>query len=480
MLNCDNEEPPFLSVTNGGQAANNIQSPSTESTQQLTITASGNWSISVDQSWVKLSKVSGTGKGDISIDVDANPTVSARSANIKVQANDVSNPQTIVITQAGCDPILKVSRSLVPFEAIGSTDTLRVVSNTSWTISENESWLSITPSSGTGNATIVLNVVKNVGLSNREGSFSVGTSPIKVTKDVSIVQEPGVTIVAGGNGSGSGLGQLDMPSTLWGDNKGNIFITDQYNHRVMKWAAKDLQGTLVAGGHGPGPAFNQLDNPYGIFVNSDGDMYIADAPNHRVVKWTAGSSSGSLIAGGNGGGTNLNQINPTAVYVKSNGDLYAAEGGLVHRITKWEPGANSGILIAEGAPVSFATGVAVDKDGNVYIVSGDNSNVTKWAPGATEGVVVAGGNDRGTDLNQLTGPSGIFVDDDGSIYISEQGNDRIVKWLPGATAGIVVAGGNGKGSSLNQFNSVSSLWVDDKGYIYACDQANHRIVRWVE
>ena len=67
--------------------------------------------------------------------------------------------------------------------------------------------------------------------------------------------------------------------------------------------------------------------------------------------------------------------------------------------------------------------------------------------GATEGVVVAGGNDRGTNLNQLNGPSGIFVDDDGSIYISEQVNDRIVKWLPGATAGIVVAGGNGKGSS---------------------------------
>ena len=302
MFNCDNEEPPFLSVKNGGQDASNLQSPSTKSTQQSTITASGNWSISVDQSWVKLSKLSGTGEDDVSIDVDVNPTVSARSANIKIQADDVPNPQTIVITQAGCDPILKVSRILVPFEAIASTDTLRIVSNTSWTVSENESWLTITPSSGTGDATIVLNVVKNVGLSNREGSFVIGTSPTNVSKDVSIVQEPGVTIVAGGNGNGSSLDQLDMPSTVWGDNKGNIFITDQYNNRVMKWTANDLQGTLVAGGHGPGPALNQLNNPYGIFVNSDGDMYIADAPNHRVVKWTVGSSSGILIAGGNGGG----------------------------------------------------------------------------------------------------------------------------------------------------------------------------------
>lgn len=476
MFKCGKKDSPFLTVN-----TNSIQVPNAKSTESIVISASGNWSVSVDQSWIKLSKLSGTGNGDFAIEIDLNPTTSSRSANITIQANDVPAPQIVAVNQTVGDPILKVSRIQATFAAPeAGVDTLRIISNTSWTVSDNQAWLTVTPSSGNGNATIVLNAEINAGLSKREATLTITASGSNLTKTVSIFQYPRVSIVAGGNGIGSNLNQLHLPSSVCVDNQGNTFITDQFNNRVVKWVPNSLQGTIVAGGNGSGNGLNQLNSPYGIFVHTNGELYIGDNQNHRVVKWTTGVASGILVAGGNGFGSNLNQTSsPDGVYVDSKSNLYVSEAGN-HRVTKWITGANTGILIAEGAPIAFTTALTLDGDGNVYIASGNNSNVTKWAPGSTQGVVIAGGNGRGANLNQLNSPSGVYVDNNGTIFISDQSNDRVVKWLSGATSGIVVAGGNGKGSNLDQLNSPSGLWVDTNGNIYISDQGNNRIAKWLK
>ena len=475
-VKCDKKDSPFLSVD-----ANSIQVKNSKSTELLSISASGNWSASVDQPWIKLSKLTGIGSGSITVEADMNQTTSSRSANITIQANDIPAPQIVVVIQAAGEPILNVSRVQATFAAPDATvDTLKIVSNTSWTVSDNQTWLTVTPSSGTGNATISLKAEITSGLSIRQATLSITASGANLTKTVSIFQNPRVSIVAGGNGIGSSLNQLNSPSSVCVDTQGSIFITDQFNNRVVKWLPNSLVGSVAAGGNGLGNGLNQLNSPYGIFVHANGELYIGDNQNHRVVKWPAGVASGMVVAGGNGLGSNLNQTSsPDGVYVDSNGNLYVSESGN-HRVAKWTTGASEGILIAEGATIAFTTALTLDGDGNVYITSGDNSNVTKWSPGATQGIVVAGGNGRGSNLNQLNGPSGVYVDNIGSIYISDQSNNRVVKWLSGASTGIVVAGGNGNGSNLDQLNSPSGLWVDSNGNIYVSDQGNHRVVKWLK
>lgn len=475
MFNCDNETSPFLSVDNS-----NIQVLNSESSVSLSISASGSWSVSLDQTWITLAPLSGVGNAELTINVSQNPIIEERSANITIQASDVPTPQIVVINQSAGDPVLKVSRTQIAFVAPDSmNDTLRIISNTSWSVSDDQPWLTVTPVIGSGDETIILSAEINAGLTKREAQLTI-TAPSGLTKVVSVVQNPRVSIVAGGNGIGSNLNQLSAPSSVFINSQGSIFVTDQFNNRVVKWEVNSLQGVIVAGGNGSGSELNQLNSPYGIFVNSNGDLFIGDNQNHRVVKWTAGIASGTIVAGGNGFGFNLNQTSsPDGVYVDAAGNLYVSEAG-IHRVTKWNVGASSGVLIAEGASISFTTALTVDENGNVYIASGDNSNVTKWTPGATQGIVVAGGNDRGADLNQLNAPSGLYIDSSGILYVSEQGNDRVTKWLPGAVSGIIVAGGNGKGTGIDQLNSPSGLWLDSNGDIYISDQGNHRIVKWIK
>ena len=53
----------------------------------------------------------------------------------------------------------------------------------------------------------------------------------------------------------------------------------------------------MAGGNGAGSGLNQLNQPYGIFLDSMKNIYVADYNNYRIMKWAPGSTSGETVAG---------------------------------------------------------------------------------------------------------------------------------------------------------------------------------------
>lgn len=68
-------------------------------------------------------------------------------------------------------------------------------------------------------------------------------------------------------------------------------------------------GTTVAGGNGIGNAANQFNYPTGIFVDAFGNLYVADEANYRIQKFAPGNPNGVTVAGGNGQGSAANQLN---------------------------------------------------------------------------------------------------------------------------------------------------------------------------
>ena len=115
-------------------------------------------------------------------------------------------------------------------------------------------------------------------------------------------------IVAGGNGRGNKLNQLNNPTHIFVDREETIYVSDKENHRVMKWYKGASEGIIVAGGQGQGNNLNQLSYPQGLVVNEVGDIYVADSDNHRIMCWPLGSKEGRVVVGGNGRGKGSNQL----------------------------------------------------------------------------------------------------------------------------------------------------------------------------
>ncbi|CAF1201977.1 unnamed protein product [Adineta steineri] len=144
------------------------------------------------------------------------------------------------------------------------------------------------------------------------------------------------TIVAGGNGQGEHLNQLNYPTYIFADEDHSVYVSDTYNHRVMKWMKGAKEGIVVAGGKGYANSLTQLSYPTGVIVDHSGNVYVADYGNHRIVRWCEGSREGSIVVGGNREGGKPNQFTrPTDLSFDAQGNLYVVDCWN-HRIQKFE------------------------------------------------------------------------------------------------------------------------------------------------
>jgi sugar lactone lactonase YvrE len=156
-----------------------------------------------------------------------------------------------------------------------------------------------------------------------------------------IIGDMNGTVVAGGNGQGNRLNQLNYPYYIFVDQDQSIYVSDGNNHRIVKWMRGAKEGILVAGIHGKGNGVTQLSNPRGIVVHQLGMIYIADCSNYRVMRWSKGATQGNVVAGGNGQGAQPTQFNaPLGLSFDRQGNLYVADYGN-HRVQKFYVGLNS-------------------------------------------------------------------------------------------------------------------------------------------
>lgn len=114
--------------------------------------------------------------------------------------------------------MLSVSPSAVNLAAAAnSTATFNIVSNTSWTVTGNQPWLTANPTSGSNNAAITLTAQQNTGTSARAASITVsGTGVASQT----------VTATQAGSGGSGGCTIPPMPS--FSSLPNNAFFPDPF------------------------------------------------------------------------------------------------------------------------------------------------------------------------------------------------------------------------------------------------------------
>jgi sugar lactone lactonase YvrE len=182
--------------------------------------------------------------------------------------------------------------------------------------------------SGTRSGETIIDNVACVGSAmNDEGSLYVTDIEKHEVRRYRRGETSGI-VVAGGNGRGAGLHQLNWPTYICVDGEHAVYVSDWENHRVMKWVKDAKEGIVVAGGRGQGEDWTQLSYPRGVLVDALGNVYVADVGNDRVMGWCRGAAQGTVVVEGNRQEKGANQfICPTGLSFDRHGHLYVGDWG---------------------------------------------------------------------------------------------------------------------------------------------------------
>ena len=92
------------------------------------------------------------------------------------------------------------------------------------------------------------------------------------------------------------------------DHQRYLYVSDTRKNEVRRYTIGDKNSIVVAGGNGQGNQLNQLNHPTYLFVDEEQAVYVSDNNNHRVMKWNKGANQGIVVAGGRGKGSTLTPL----------------------------------------------------------------------------------------------------------------------------------------------------------------------------
>ncbi|HVZ21671.1 MAG TPA: BACON domain-containing carbohydrate-binding protein, partial [Vicinamibacterales bacterium] len=286
-----------FNVTQGGAACTtsldslsaSLSSAGGGGTVGVTTPSGCGYSTVLGPGWIHVtSGASGSASGTLLYSVDANSTTVGRSGSI------VIGGQAFQITQEplACSATLDTSGLGSPYGVAGGSGAIGITTNgpnCSWTASSDNGWLSVSPPSGTGNATLVVGVGSNAGsLTGRTGALTVAGQTVGVSQGGTVCNyslQSSIGTAPAGGGAGS-VGVIAPAACTWAavsndpswlsiSSSGTAGSSDVNFVAQANTAATPRSGTLTVAGliytvnQGPAPCAYTLTSG-GITVGASG------------------------------------------------------------------------------------------------------------------------------------------------------------------------------------------------------------------
>lgn len=183
--------------------------------------------------------------------------------------------------------------------------------------------------------------------------------------------------------------------------------------------------------------------------------------------------SGSVTAKWGSLGSGPGQFQgPEGIAVDRDGNVYVSDS-LNRRVQKISPFgtplAQWGLQGRGPGRVTTPWGVAVDNAGQVYVTDRGLHRVVILAP---DGSIRAEWGVAGTGRGELQNPEGIAVDADRNVYVADTANHRIQVF---SFDGVPLTQLGGRGSAPGQFRAPSGVAVDRWGNVFVADTGNFRV-----
>ena len=144
----------------------------------VSITADQSWTAASSEPWVTVTPPSGTGSATLNYSYTANAGTTGRTATITVFGQAFT-----VMQAAGATVALSAgSATVVPSASAGSFNITVTPAALSWTAASSDSWLTVSPASGTGSATLNYSYSANPFNSGRMAAITVLGQAYTVTQ----------------------------------------------------------------------------------------------------------------------------------------------------------------------------------------------------------------------------------------------------------------------------------------------------------
>ena len=315
---------PVLNVT-----PSSLTFQDTGGVQSISIESNMTWNLTESLAFLSLNATSGSNNKTIEVSCQPNNTTLKRTGSITLSGTGVPT-KTINITQNAAAPQLSVSPKEMFFDQSGGNQSLSISANTSWTIIENLSYLSLNQTSGTNNSNITVTCQSNTSSVSRSGLLKVVASGLD-TQIINISQIGATTLlnVTPGsmtfNSSGGTQKGLITSNTTWevqenltyikvdslsGVNNGGINITCDSNFSAVtrtgmitiigKGAVNktiNISQTGVPGFMSVSPnalEFNEAGGKLYFLVKSNTNWTVSESLAHISLNKTTGSNADTV------------------------------------------------------------------------------------------------------------------------------------------------------------------------------------------